>query len=458
MTEPSKPAMTMREIRERLGHTTPPDAPELPAAWVDGDPLMEAIAAAVWEHCETDGLSLVIDDPRNIAATAAAVARASSPASADRAELRDRIRRAVCEAEGFAWDSDMLEPDEYGEVADAVLAVLPATADRAAMKQAHVALAAQAGRDQATLARVRSLRGALDAETDLTSPDDEITRGAAARKIAAALDGWTPPTAPADRAALRDRDRALALLEAADFLRDAHFRDGLSVQEIGTALRHTADAADPMVGSLARDGFGLDEIAAMSDTAVLPAPAEAELRRELAASERIRANADFHLGQEMSRRQLAEKATGRLRAVVARLRQMTDYWEQQLPDVIRTPAVVSAIRAALEAADDVSRMAGEARDERETQANLDTLAEDLHHWTDEAQQHDTQEADGDRIVAYQSPGGTALFCTRHRDGLSPYWPPVFSEDLPDGGICAHSTCGADLLIPQQPEAAEGAQR
>jgi hypothetical protein len=46
--------------------------------------------------------------------------------------LRDRLRRAVCEAEGFAWDSDMLEPDEYGEVADMVLAVLPAPADRAA--------------------------------------------------------------------------------------------------------------------------------------------------------------------------------------------------------------------------------------------------------------------------------------------------------------------------------------
>ncbi|WP_434744613.1 hypothetical protein [Streptomyces sp. A-14] len=42
----------------------------------------------------------------------------------DRAPLRDRIRRAICEAEGFAWDTDMLEPDEYGEVADAVLAVL----------------------------------------------------------------------------------------------------------------------------------------------------------------------------------------------------------------------------------------------------------------------------------------------------------------------------------------------
>lgn len=49
---------------------------------------------------------------------------AAPPAPADRAATRDRIRRAICEAEDFMWDTDMLEPDEYGEVADAVLAVL----------------------------------------------------------------------------------------------------------------------------------------------------------------------------------------------------------------------------------------------------------------------------------------------------------------------------------------------
>lgn len=47
----------------------------VPGAWVDSDPLMEAIAAAVWEHCGTEGTSLVVDDPRNIAGTATAVAR-----------------------------------------------------------------------------------------------------------------------------------------------------------------------------------------------------------------------------------------------------------------------------------------------------------------------------------------------------------------------------------------------
>ena len=58
----------------------------VPGAWVDGDELMEAIAAAVWEHCGTEGTSLIVDDPRNIAGTAAAVARRF--ADAEQAELR----------------------------------------------------------------------------------------------------------------------------------------------------------------------------------------------------------------------------------------------------------------------------------------------------------------------------------------------------------------------------------
>ena len=49
----------------------------------------------------------------------------------------------------------------------------------------------------------------------------------------------------------------------------------------------------------------------------------------------------------------------RLRAVVARVRQMADVWEQQLPEVIRTPAVVSALRAALEPAAPVVRSAAD---------------------------------------------------------------------------------------------------
>lgn len=49
------------------------------AAWVDGDPLMEVIAVTLWERCardDEDMPQLVRDDPRTIAAFAAAVARA----------------------------------------------------------------------------------------------------------------------------------------------------------------------------------------------------------------------------------------------------------------------------------------------------------------------------------------------------------------------------------------------
>lgn len=67
------------------------ETPSPTAVWVDGDPLMEAIAAAVWEQCgRSDSGSCVEDDPRTIAAVAAAV---SVPPPAPRA---DDLRCAVC--------------------------------------------------------------------------------------------------------------------------------------------------------------------------------------------------------------------------------------------------------------------------------------------------------------------------------------------------------------------------
>lgn len=65
------------------------------------------------------------------------------------------------------------------------------------LRRAHVALAEQAGRAHVALARVRQLHDRLAEETDLTSPDDSITRGAAAKRIATALDGWSPELRPA---------------------------------------------------------------------------------------------------------------------------------------------------------------------------------------------------------------------------------------------------------------------
>jgi hypothetical protein len=116
-----------------------------------GDPLKAAAAARriVHRHDEQQ----------------AAVPSAAVPPT--QAALRNRIRRAVCEAEGFGWDTDMLEPDEYGEVADAVLAVLPAPVDRAAVLRE----AADAAEDVAESLRkhheFERSTGALDVMTEL---------------------------------------------------------------------------------------------------------------------------------------------------------------------------------------------------------------------------------------------------------------------------------------------------
>ncbi|MGW2721374.1 hypothetical protein [Streptomyces sp. NPDC001492] len=74
----------------------------VPGAWVGNDELMEAIAAAVWEHCGTEGTSLVVDDPRNIAGTATAVARRF--ADAEQAEL-NHLRARIAELEGPAVEA-----------------------------------------------------------------------------------------------------------------------------------------------------------------------------------------------------------------------------------------------------------------------------------------------------------------------------------------------------------------
>jgi hypothetical protein len=88
------------------------------AVWADGDPLMEVIAAAVWERCARDDADmpqLVRDDPRTIAAFAAAVVRAHaalSSAPADplallgAAELEEKPDLNVTRLTGDALNAD----------------------------------------------------------------------------------------------------------------------------------------------------------------------------------------------------------------------------------------------------------------------------------------------------------------------------------------------------------------
>jgi len=164
------------------------------AVWEDSDPLMEVIAATVWKHCARDDADmpqLVCDDPRTIAAFAAAVVRAHAagvaPATGpecaasisghclaegqsetacdtdagecvhggqpatDQTALRDRIADALrTTPSAIGAENPQLgfpshhQPGESGylgwcalcvrdidALAAAVLAVLPATADRA---------------------------------------------------------------------------------------------------------------------------------------------------------------------------------------------------------------------------------------------------------------------------------------------------------------------------------------
>jgi hypothetical protein len=114
------------------------------AVWVDGDPLMEAIAAAVWEHCDTSGgHSIVTDDPRNIAAVAAHVARAVSSAGPAPATDRDTLERVARRLAARDWCIDEEGDDDwerrgekfradYLEWAREVLTVLPAPDQQAA--------------------------------------------------------------------------------------------------------------------------------------------------------------------------------------------------------------------------------------------------------------------------------------------------------------------------------------
>jgi hypothetical protein len=90
-----------------------------PAVWVDGDPLMEAIAAAVWEQCgRSDSGMCVEDDPRNIAATAAVVVR---PPATDRTALlsdaeRTMLAYALDQAQEHIWSRDGFTDEDQAAV------------------------------------------------------------------------------------------------------------------------------------------------------------------------------------------------------------------------------------------------------------------------------------------------------------------------------------------------------
>jgi hypothetical protein len=60
-----------------------------------------------------------------------------------------------------------------------------------------------------------------------------------------------------------------------------------------------------------------------------------ELARKLAVAERLRENADFHLGREMARRQLAERCAEKTEQELAALRQSSEVWASKANDTIQ---------------------------------------------------------------------------------------------------------------------------
>ncbi|MGS2592048.1 hypothetical protein [Streptomyces hebeiensis] len=132
--EPAAGALADRAaLRDRIA--------EAPVDWIDGHPQLEAIAAAVWEQCgRSDSGACVEDDPRTIAAVAAATIRTGggqTEPGADRAailrEAADRLwslaNRTTERGAGVLWAADQLRR----MAAEAQQPEAEATVDRAAV-------------------------------------------------------------------------------------------------------------------------------------------------------------------------------------------------------------------------------------------------------------------------------------------------------------------------------------
>ena len=122
-------------------------------------------------------------------------------------------------------------------------------------------------------------------------------RGLLAEHLARALPAAVsvPPPAPRadDRGALRDR------------IAERPERYAVAIHD---AMESDLSLVDQEPGQQALFARAAEAVMALADSE------QATLRRKLAAAEKIRENADFHLGQEMARRQLAEKEAARLSA------------------------------------------------------------------------------------------------------------------------------------------------
>ena len=133
----------------------------------------------------------------------------------------------------------------------------------------------------------------------------------------------------------------------------------------------------------------------------------------------------------------------RLRAVVARVAQMADAWEQQLPEVIRTPAVVSALRAALESADDLlRRLADEAQAAPDVVAAIvDALtkrAGELSELAEEEMRPSLEERAQEWHAAVDVARRAAKAATTPAKAPQPFTPPAHYRGRDGTAYCVHA--------------------
>lgn len=140
-------------------------------------------------------------------------------------------------------------------------------------------------RNPGALDRIRSLHDSLAAETDLSGPDDLITKGSAARRIATALDGWTAPERP------QRGDAFEQWLKAQRDLCFGHATTWGAVDGLLDQYRLHADTGTPLSehvceGQAVGDCECLETLATETPDAPRrePHPTEADLRHALAVA------------------------------------------------------------------------------------------------------------------------------------------------------------------------------
>ena len=425
--------------------------------------------ASRWNRCV--GMTADLIDPTTDAEPAAVPMSAAAPEARldldiprlhfdtpDQTELRDRIRRAICEAEGFDWDPDWLETDEYGGQADAVLAVLPPFVDRTAeieaLHEEHKA----------------SLRRADEINNQLM---EEVQRYAAGTERPVLWSVYNEMHLRADNAEARAAAMERAMESTAA---DALKHRGCHRDLMGQCLR--AERAEAAIGRVLKFAASLDEIGRnlagpeavhpvaahlrhlletpADEAAVLPPPAD-----QVAVPAELKAIVDRAAGRDHG-------ADG---AVMACLAEVLAVHRAMLRG--ETP---TADRAA-EAPEPATRARrGDAfeqwlKAQRDKYDRTDQREESSEFWhefdraLDEYRLHadtgtplsehvcegrtvgDCEHLEQPETVAYFHPDvPNVLLCRTCGDRPGLDVTPLASENLPNGGICTR--CGVDVLIPQ----------